>query len=287
MRDETGRHRGSRGLALVAVLWTATLLSLLALGLGRSSTTGSTLVFHQIEASRAEALADAGIALAVLGLLDEDREWAWRADAGERVVAFAGAELRIRIRDEHGKLDLNSAPLDLIEALLRSRGLSTDAARAVAAAIDEHSLPAGPLGGPFVQLGQLRLVPGITPELYAAVRPALTVHTGSPGVDPYHAPPVLLDALPGLDAGLRARVRAAAGTPDDALGAELEAAIGEYLFWSPETHLTIAVEARTASGAAFVREATLEITASTDLSLAVRDWRRGEAPAEDNASTDL
>jgi general secretion pathway protein K len=264
-----------RGLALVTVLWAAMLLSLLALGLGRTGGTGTALVFNQIESARAEALADAGVALAVLGLLDEEDPW--RADRRERVIAFAGGELRIRIEDEHGKLDLNSASLDLIEALLEGQGVSADDARALAAAIDDYSLPTGPLGGRFVRVSQLQLVPGIDSALYETLRPASTVHTGSPGLDPYYASPVLLDALPGLDAALRERLLAAAGVPDDALDRELEEVLGEHVAWSPETHLTILVEARTEGGAVFLREATLGLPPLADLFLAVLEWRRGEA----------
>jgi general secretion pathway protein K len=55
----------------------------------------------------------------------------------------------------------------------------------------------------------------MTPELFAAIAPALTVYSQTPWVDPSFAPPEVLRALPGMDEGavaglLQARASASA-----------------------------------------------------------------------------
>src|SRR3546814_16801372 len=56
-----------------------------------------------------------------------------------------------------------------------------------------------PRNGPFVALGELRAVAGMTPGLHAAVAPLMTLHSGSGGVDPTVAPQRVLLALTDAD----------------------------------------------------------------------------------------
>ena len=92
-------------------------------------------------------------------------EWVWRVSGDgwrERSGETAG------LIDESGLLPLNGDNTEFLEALLKTVcGLSGDAAGKLAAGIGN--------AGPYVCLEQLASVPGVTPEIYGAITPYLTV----------------------------------------------------------------------------------------------------------------
>ncbi len=67
--DRPGAPRSARGLALVTVLWVLVLLALIAASFTATTRTEVNLTRNLIENAKAEALADAGVYRAVLGLL--------------------------------------------------------------------------------------------------------------------------------------------------------------------------------------------------------------------------
>jgi len=66
--------KGSRGIALILVLWVISLLSVMALGLTAAQRTESTLTANALAGARFRAAADAGIAYAALNLLAPQAE---------------------------------------------------------------------------------------------------------------------------------------------------------------------------------------------------------------------
>jgi type II secretory pathway component PulK len=94
----------NRGMALISVLWITALLAVMAASFASSTRTETRLAHNHEEAAKAEALADAGVDMAVFKLLDLDPETAWRA--GETVYAFSLGEgdVQVRIEDEDGKV---------------------------------------------------------------------------------------------------------------------------------------------------------------------------------------
>lgn len=92
-------------------------------------------------------------------------EWVWRVSGTgwqERASDTAG------LIDESGFLPLNGGNPELLKALLKSGcALSDGAAEKLAAEIDK--------AGPYVCLEQLITVPGVTPEIFNALTPYLTV----------------------------------------------------------------------------------------------------------------
>jgi general secretion pathway protein K len=187
---------------------------------------------------------DAGIARAVLGLLDPRIERRWRVDGTLRAFTFGNLRMRIAIQDELGRIDLNHADRSLLAGLFQSTGLGLVAASGLADKVldwrdadgGKHpggaeeadyraaGLPHLPRNGPFQSVEELRLVMGIAPELYRRIAPALTVYSGRPVIDPRFAPPEALAALPGVgkDAvaaaiASRRSLGARAGTIDPAI----------------------------------------------------------------------
>ena len=210
-------HR-PRGAALMLVLWLLALLAALV---------GAFAVTARIEHLQGRVLLDgvvageaarAGMEYALQRIDDPDLRLRWRPDGREYAWRFGSADVRVRIVDESGKVDLNQAGSELLAALLQGAGASQPQAAALAAAIldwrdaDDLSQPAGgaedrdyaaadlPYGAkdaPFESVAELEQVLGMTPELYARLAPSLTVF-GSASPRREFAPPAVLAAM-GLD----------------------------------------------------------------------------------------
>ncbi len=102
--------------------------------------------------------------------------------------------------------------------------------------------------------------------------PALTVHTGSKGIDTNSAPREVLMALPGsqaaaVDAHLAARADAPEGAGPAFLGAESLNARSRKLVY------TIHAEARAPGGAVFAREAVVRLGGARGYR--IEAWKQG------------
>ncbi len=236
-----------RGLALVVVLWVLVLLSLVAASFTRTTRTEVNVARNLVDNAKAEAMAEAGVYLAVLALLDPDPARRPRRDGTPWKVAFAGARITVSVQDEGGKIDLNQAPDALLRGLLlaaawtgpegEAAGLDAAEADALVDAIrdfadpdDLHRLhgaedrdyeaagiPWGAKDAPFEAVEELQQVIGMTANLYRQVAPALTVYSGQRGIRAAVAPSAVLRALPGITDGtidvlLAARATAATAT---------------------------------------------------------------------------
>jgi len=226
------RTGGQRGAALLLVLWLLVLMTALigsfALSARVESMQGRGLARSVVAAEAARA----GLEMAVSRLQDPDPAQRWAADGRAYAWTFAAAEVTLRIVDEAGKFDLNATDVPLLAALIRQAGASAGEADALAAAIADWrdaddltrpqgaelaqylaaGLPYGPRNGLFESVSELQLVLGMDPELYARLRPDVTVHTGLPLPIPQLATPGALAAL-GLDAGAGVSLRERSDPP--------------------------------------------------------------------------
>ncbi len=288
----------TRGIALISVLWIAGLLAVMAASFVSASRTEARLARNQLENAKAQALANAGVERAVLGLLELEPERVWQADGRPYSFALGEGEVQVTIRDEDGKIDLNEAPLELLAGLFEALDLAPDAAQALAERIadfrdpdhdpeplgaeDPAYLAAGLADGaadrPFVDAAELTRVLGMTEQLYRRIRPHVTVYAGSDGVDPTRATRAVLEALPGITPEVVERLLAA-GPLDDPLEAIEDDEVLEQidLFWLPsrEAVFTIRADGRTVGGGRFVREAVIELDGSPERPFLVHAWRQG------------
>jgi len=293
-----GRLGSTRGIALISVLWISALLAVMAASFVSTSRTEARLARNQLESAKAQALADGGVQRAALGLLEFEPERVWRADGRVYRLALGEGSVEITIRDEDGKIDINEGSFELLSGLFVALDLDDAAAESLAARIidfrDDDSDPepqgaedpayvaAGQMDGaadrPFVAESELLRVLGMTEALYRRIRPHVTVHSGSDGVDPTRATRAVLEALPGItpeviDALLNT------GPDDDPLDAIEDDEVLEQidLFWLPsrEAVFTIRADAQTQGGGRFVREAVIELDGSPDQPFLVYTWRQG------------
>lgn len=234
---------GERGWALVSVLWIVTAIALVAAAAETLTANSYYVERRSLARAETEAALDAGITQAVLGIEAPDVADRWRVDGATRETEFGGFRFRISVQDELGRFDLNVMDGPTITALLRSQGVGQGEAAVLTDRIldwreasqgdlsrshgtsDADYAAAGlsyrPRHAPFQSVEELKLVLGMTPELYERILPALTVYTKRPTIDPNVAPREALLALYNGDAGkvdelLRARASdaAASGTLD-------------------------------------------------------------------------
>lgn len=249
--------RGQRGFALIVVLWTLVLLTVIATQIAATGRSEARLAANLRGAAEAQAAADGWVYETVQRLLGDPRG-PWPPDPAPRVVERQGVAAVIRLGSEDGKVDLNSTPPELLAALLQAVGADRIEAQTLAADITTWRFPSsrtaertrayqqaglayGPPGEPFETVAEARLVLGMTPALYERVRPHLTVlHEGEP--DPRAAGPIVRDVLASLG------VRAQPG-PGQA---------------RPGRIAVIDVDAKAADGSSASRHAVVRIGSATD-----------------------
>jgi general secretion pathway protein K len=216
---------------LLSVLWGLALLGAIATAFLTTGSTSYRLARNALDAAQVDVAAEAAANRAVLGLLDPNPQTRWRTDGVARVIDFEGTRMQVRVQDELGRIDLNNADGTLLIGLLQSVGLAPDAASALVDKILDWrdsgtlkrlngakdpeyraaGLPYRPRNGPFQSVDELKLVMGMTAELFRRVEPALTVYSGRPSFDPQVATPEALRALPTMDAQKVAALVAARG----------------------------------------------------------------------------
>jgi general secretion pathway protein K len=296
----------SRGLALITVLWVLTLLSLIAASFSNSTRTEIKLAFNQSGAAQAEALADAGVYTAVLGLMAREPSNQWRADGTVYGWRRGAGEIRVQIWDEGGKIDINVATEILLTALFVAAGQDSDDAAVLADRIADfrdtnnlrqlngaedsdyrdEGLPYGAKDAPFEALEELRQVLGVTQEIYDTVAPALSVRarqrrphepTASPLVKAALAGEVL-DREPPEDSSLNPEPSSSDITPIEppVPGAEQAAEEGGAPARSRINTFTIHAEGRMDTGSVFVRTAVAEIGTGDDLPFEFWAWKQGK-----------
>jgi len=273
------RH-SRRGFALLLVLWSLILLGLVAASFLRETRVDTTLARDVAENAKAEALADAGVQRAILGLLDPEPTTAWRADGRVHRFALGEGEVRVQVQDEGGKVDLNYAPAAVLMGLFEAVGTDSETARSLADAVqdyvdgDHDRRPAGAedpdylaanrkegaKDAPFDRKEELMNVLGMTRPLYQAVAPYATVYSGHGDIDVMTAPDVVLRLIPDLTLQQR----------DQIMSARSSAATGDI----PRIEAaTIHAEATTRAGGRFIREAVIRTGDSTGGPFEVLDWQ--------------
>lgn len=207
-----------RGVALILVLWIVTLLAVIAGSFVYGARSSALTAGNLVAISRARALADAGVHRGLFELTkpsnDAER---WMADGRERRFNLDDAEIRVVIRDETAKIDLNAASDALLKGLLLSVGVDEDRTNQIVDAIvdwrdaddlvrpqgaerdryESLGLPYVPTNGPFQGVDELQRVIGVTPDVFRAVAGALTVFSGQAGINSTLAPRQVLLAMPG------------------------------------------------------------------------------------------
>ncbi len=267
-------RRREAGFALLIVLWSLVLLSLVLTQLLSAGRSEAQLAGNLRAAATAEAVADAGVAEAMFHLLGSGAQ-AWPAH-GVHTLRIGRGVAEVRIENAADKVNPNTASPPLLRALIGQCGRSdADAvrlARAVAfwrAAADDApdgqgvdaaayraaGLGYAPPNQPFQSEEEMGLVLGMTPATYDCLAPHLSLYQpGEPSMrtdDPLIARALVVMARQG---GLVSR--AAEGNPV----------------------AVIITSTGSVAGGQFVRRATVQLTLDTAGSpFRVLRWEAGNA----------
>lgn len=216
--ERTGRSAyRERGIALLVVLWACTLLAILLGGFATLARTEATQTRYLSTRAQLRYIAEAGVmrAMAEITVKDGGR---WIGDGRSYGLSIDGQRVDIRIVDELGKVDINTADPQVLRNLFITAGMNEADATALADNVHESRdvagtfnreegmqryAQAGQAGGPryseFNAPDELQTVLGMTPALYRKIAPVLTVWSRRATPSPAFAPPLALAALPGMD----------------------------------------------------------------------------------------
>lgn len=251
--------RGERGAALLAVLWLTVILTFMAMALSTTTRTEVEATRNLVEGERGYFLARGALEAALYVLTSPQTSTAGPGATatrpggkledtvfrpGQRALQFEleTGSATVEILPETGKLDVNSAPREVLARLFASLGLPEQEALELALAVDHWRRPAvsripdaldryyaglpqpyPAAHRPVERLEELLLLRGMTRELFyggfrrtaegGSRRPSLadllTVYAHGSSVDPNYAHPALLASLPGLSAEAAAAIVAA------------------------------------------------------------------------------
>lgn len=203
----------ARGAALLLVLWLLVLLTGVISVFALSARTEALQGRFLGRSVSARYIAEAGIEVAVMRLQGNDDAMRWVPDGRVNEFDFEGMKLQVRVVDESGKVDLNSADPDVLIGVMRALGVEETLARQLSGAIIDWrdadnllnaeggaedpeyaaaGLPYGAKDRPFQAISELRQVLGMDESIYRVLVPYLTVYTGMARPDTrFAAEPVL------------------------------------------------------------------------------------------------
>jgi general secretion pathway protein K len=223
-----------------------TVMILVALAFSGSVQIETRTAIYRKEATQAYALAGGGIQAAILEIAyppamdQQDKPRLWEKGQMFVRVPFEHGEARVEIVNETGKLDLNAAGRKQLARLFEARGLASNEATQLAAAIDHWRSPAGsddpesgaledyyrevgyrPAHEPFGSVEELLRVRGMSRDIFYGtavvsqdrrilseygVGQDLTIYSGSPQVNVNYASKAVLLSVPGMVEGLAERI---------------------------------------------------------------------------------
>ncbi len=193
------------GYALIAAILSIVIFALMALTIINVTRSSTLMASAEIDRAKLSAAADAGIAIAVHGLMLNDPERRWAIDGKVRREVFERTSLDIIVEDERGKIALNLINKSEVEAMFGEFGLQGLELEAAVDSFldwrdeDDDPRPRGaefevyapkqikPRNGELRTLGELALISGIGPELAQRMIPFTTVNFGTGEFDPRYA----------------------------------------------------------------------------------------------------
>jgi general secretion pathway protein K len=197
--------RREEGYALIAAILSIVIFALMALTIINVTRSSTVMAAAEIDRAKMSAAADAGIAVAVHGLMLKDPAQRWAIDGKVRRERFDGTTLDIIIEDERGKIALNLINKSEVEAMFAEFGLQGLELEAAVDSFmdwrdeDDDPRPRGgefevyaakqikPRNGELRTLGELALITGVGPELAQRMAPYTTVNFGTGEFDPRYA----------------------------------------------------------------------------------------------------
>jgi len=273
--------------ALLLVLWACTLLAILLGGYAALARTEGLQARYDFAQTQAHYAAEAGVMRAVYGLQDPQAKQRWIGDGRTYTFHYGDATVLLSSVDEGGKVDLNTASPEVLQALFQAAGMPQAQAQILAGRVVDWRNPVnlvgaadsgreayaaagrdyGPRNAPFASVEELQMVLGMTPALYRQLAGVITIWSGSTSPDPDMAPPLARAAIPGMTTQQREAIEAA----------RIKHANDPSLILNNGTTHSIRSEATLADGTRAVLRVTVRLQSGQAQSYAVLRWREGTA----------
>lgn len=210
------RHADA-GYALLAAIAAVAVFGYIAFAMLAAERGGLAGAIAEGKRAQLSAAADGALVLAATRLSVREAGVApWRIDGRPYRATIGAVDVVIRIEDERGKIRLNDLDDDQVRLLFESAGVQGRAVDELTDAFldwtdgDDAPRPFGaeatayaqsgyrPRNGPFLTVGEIALIRGMTPALYARIAPAATVFFGAGGsFSPQTAAPLAIAVMTG------------------------------------------------------------------------------------------
>lgn len=296
------------GVAMILVLWVAMLLTVIASSFALATRTDMAVIQNSVERARAEAAADAAVHRAMAEMYKPASDLTrWKSDGESHDFEWQGLVVRVSLMDESGKIDINTAMPDLLKGLLLSGGASEDQAVKLVDAIQDWrdtdtlrrlngaeepeyqaaGLKYKPANAPFQTIEEVRMVLGMTPELYRHIAPDITIFSRQAGLNYTVASRSALLALPGVTReqvdtyiALRSAARAG-GLPVPPFEAGLRFGATQAL-----SAVYVRAEVSPKNGAGFIRGAVVRLTSDPKRPYTFLSWREDGGNVDSSGSAE-
>ena len=151
------------------------------------------------EQAKLVAACNAGLYQAIAGLANPDVTQRWGIDGRARIGSFNGVALAITVEDERGKIPLNGIIEEEVRQLFQMAGATGTQLNTLTDSfedwqdVDSTPRPSGaeapayagmgykPRNAGFHTVAEMRMLKGMTDDIYARVAPATTVFFGESG----------------------------------------------------------------------------------------------------------
>ena len=289
--------RQQKGIALILVLWILILVTVTSGAYALMARMDQLESNQLLSGTQARLAAVAGLNLAAVALRDRDEATRMIADGRPYYQTFDGIAIEVRVRDERGKLDINSADEATLATLFSNQAIDPGDAEILAAAVmdwrdadevervngaeletyEAAGLAVGPANRPFMVVEELLQVIGMEYDLFRRLEPGITVYSRSGLPDIAVASVEALLSIPdiSMEEALNFVAERHSQDPETMLGVALPngqsiVARGRGLTYS------IHVKATMPNGVWEQLEATLRLGGSpTGLPYRVLRWREG------------
>jgi general secretion pathway protein K len=211
-----------KGFALVLVLWVLSLLTIMAGSFALSMRREAAIVADSSINAKAMAVAESGLAIAELMVMNPDQRQRWRTEGSIYQIDYGDSTVRVRLLSETGKIDLNSADQTLLQGLMAYAPVDAELQTQLVNAIldwrdtddlvridgaekkeyKQAGLSYQPRNMPFQSIEELQLVLGMDEHIFKWIENLVTVYSGQPQIDLTQASKEVLQVLPKMDAKL-------------------------------------------------------------------------------------
>lgn len=191
------------GLALVIVIWVLSLLTIMAGSFALTMRRETTVISALKDNAEILSIAETGLTIAQQMLFLADEEQQWQADGSIYQLQSQGAEIRVRLFSEQGKIDINKADESLLMKMMGATSEELDKQEELVSAIidwrdnddevringaekqqyEEAGLAYQPANKGFQLIEEIQMVLGMNDTIYQQIKPLITVYSGKPKVD--------------------------------------------------------------------------------------------------------